>query len=76
MFPVCDGRFFASSGQDWYSDCSGTITRVDKDGKMCDVKVCPLRDPSAYVYAFTKLYMMLECFHVLICVPVAAECNL
>mmetsp|Transcript_29007 Transcript_29007/g.46693 ORF Transcript_29007/g.46693 Transcript_29007/m.46693 type:complete len:116 (+) Transcript_29007:88-435(+) len=23
---------------DWYSDCSGTITRVDKDGKMCDVK--------------------------------------
>ena len=25
--------------QDWYSDCSGTITRVDKDGKMCDVKV-------------------------------------
>lgn len=23
---------------DWYSDCAGTITRVDKDGKMCDVK--------------------------------------
>lgn len=24
--------------QDWYSDCWGTVTRVDKDGKMCDVK--------------------------------------
>mmetsp|Transcript_22614 Transcript_22614/g.43922 ORF Transcript_22614/g.43922 Transcript_22614/m.43922 type:complete len:130 (+) Transcript_22614:188-577(+) len=23
---------------EWFSDCNGTITRVDKDGKMCDVK--------------------------------------
>jgi hypothetical protein len=25
--------------QDWFSAFLGTITRVDKDGKMCDVKV-------------------------------------
>ena len=34
-----EGRQWCQSHfPEWYSDCPGTITRVDKDGKMCDVK--------------------------------------